>query len=707
MPRQPAEESSDWLSGLQESPPAEGGGAAAEDEDWLKNLQSWSPGTETPAAQEPAPASETPDWLSGLPPMAEETPAAQEPTPAGETPDWLSGLPPMAEETPAAQEPTPAGETPDWLSGLPPMAEETPAAQEPTPAGETPDWLSGLPTESAEAAPAEEIPVLSGEIPDWLKGSMPVEPIAEEASTEAVDWMKGMPVENEPAAQATPAGEEEGTPDWLKAYAEPPGSVPLESQPAAAFPAEDMAEWLAPEGAETSGSATSPFVGSAGLGTDWEGNQPGEGVPAATPAFSFDVPPNEQTPESELPFSDQELPDWLASGEETQAGAPAAAFEGIPEDLAPADLPTWVAAMRPVESAAPLPTPTTQDDQRVENLGPLAGVKGVLPSQDVVVQYAKPPIYSVKLQVTDRQRLHSNLLEAMLNEENQPRTVAHELTSKSARWFRLGVALILLAALLIPLIFGGANPIPAAISAPGTPAERLYNEINSVSGSPVLLIVDYEPGLSAELHIAAEGVVQHLMEKSDSLAVISSSPTGPILAEKLLSESYPLNNLSVNLGYVPGGTTALQALVSDLRGTLREPLRGSWDHPALQGIQKLSDFKQVILLTGNDQSARDWIEQIQPALGDTPLLVISSAQAAPMLQPYADSGQIKVLMSGLVGGAAYQQLHQSPSHSSGDWLAYYSAYQAGIAVAIALIVIGLLLQLVLAVLNQAKQRKGG
>jgi hypothetical protein len=689
----------DWLqslAGAQPPPPAEEIPpqaplpASPADEDWLKNLETWQPSQATePTLQVPRPAEEeSSDSLSGLqesaaapaaesspawfditqqPPAAESTTLADDQDLVNDLQSWNSDSTNSA-EIPAAS--TPAGETP----------EAAPAETEAQPAGETPDWLSGLPLEPTEAAPAEAEAQPAEEIPDWLSG-LPLEP------TEAAP------------AEAQPDGD---TPDWLKGFAEPAGdSIPAEPQASTGFPAEDVADWLAPAGAETNGT-TSPFLGAAGLGTDWESGEPIAPTPI-TPAFSFDMPTSEQTPETELPFSDQELPDWLSTSEQEQPATPSAGFEGIPDDISPAELPTWVTAMRPVESAAPFPVPT-MDDQRVENLGPLAGVKGVLPNQDEVIEYAKPPIYSVKLQITDRQRLHTNLLEAMLNEENQPRTVTHELTSKSARWFRLITALILIGAVLFPLILGGANPVPAAFYAPGSPAEKLFKDINALNGGPVLLIVDYEPGLSAELQIAARGVVQNLMEKSTSLAFISSSPTGPILAEKLLLAAYSINETSVNLGYVPGGTTALQALVSDLRGTLPQPLRGSWDSPVLQSVNTLADFEQVILLTGSDESARAWIEQVQPALGNTPLLVIASAQAAPMLQPYVDSGQVRTMISGLVGGAAYQQLHQSPKPDNSYWMAYFNAYQTGIAVAIAMIVVGLLLQVVLAALSSKKQK---
>jgi hypothetical protein len=83
------------------------------------------------------------------------------------------------------------------------------------------------------------------------------------------------------------------------------------------------------------------------------------------------------------------------------------------------------------------------------------------------------------------------------------------------------------------------------------------------------------------------------------------------------------------------------------------------------------------------------VEQVQPFLGGVPMLLISSAQAAPMLEPYVQSGQVQGMISGLAGSVAYENVLQQPGAGLSNWI----AFQGGIAVIIALILVGILLQL--------------
>ena len=74
-----------------------------------------------------------------------------------------------------------------------------------------------------------------------------------------------------------------------------------------------------------------------------------------------------------------------------------------------------------------------------------------------------------------------------------------------------------------------------------------------------------------------------------------------------------------------------------------------------------------------------------PAIANrVPLIVVSSAQAAPLLQPYQASGQIRALLSGLVGGRAYEEVTRRPAVAG----AYWNAYQVGLGLAVLLIILG-------------------
>jgi len=128
----------------------------------------------------------------------------------------------------------------------------------------------------------------------------------------------------------------------------------------------------------------------------------------------------------------------------------------------------------------------------------------------------------------------------------------------------------------------------------------------------------------------------------------------------------------------------------------------AWENQALVGVTRLQDFAAIIVLTDNAETGRAWVEQVQPTLGvgNTPMLAVVSAQAAPVMQPYYESSQIKGMVAGLAGGMTYEQLRQVP----GTAHAYWSTFQAGLLAAMAFIIIGILFQGVLALFPPVNPR---
>ena len=157
----------------------------------------------------------------------------------------------------------------------------------------------------------------------------------------------------------------------------------------------------------------------------------------------------------------------------------------------------------------------------------------------------------------------------------------------------------------------------------------------------------------------------------------------------------------INLGYLPGGATALAALAADPTRAAPASVDGiqAWNSLLLQGMVSLSDFDAIVLLTDNTENTRAWIEQVKPAVADTPLLVVSSAQAAPALMPYVQSGQITGMISGFTGGAAYEQLTQA---QNGTVRSYWDAYQGGMLLIAAFMLIG---SLIFGIINLVRRSK--
>ncbi len=221
--------------------------------------------------------------------------------------------------------------------------------------------------------------------------------------------------------------------------------------------------------------------------------------------------------------------------------------------------------MRPVEAVVSEAAAVPEDNQKVERAGPLVGLRGLLAGENLVTQYQKPPTLSVKLRVTDKQRINASLLESILAEESQPKPLRKEHARASQTLVRLLVGLFLIAVLAITLFSGG---LPAGLSTPTLyPAETVaFNSLinNLPDGAPVLLAFDYETGLSGEMNVTAAPVIDHLVAKQARLVIVSTIPAGPVLGQQLVAAAaqkqpgYSLANKTVNLGYLAGGATSLQ-----------------------------------------------------------------------------------------------------------------------------------------------------
>ena len=67
------------------------------------------------------------------------------------------------------------------------------------------------------------------------------------------------------------------------------------------------------------------------------------------------------------------------------------------------------------------------------------------------------------------------------------------------------------------------------------------------------------------------------------------------------------------------------------------------------------------------------------------MILLSSAQAGPMLLPYVDSGQVKGMVAGLYGAAGAEQANGG---LPGFVRRYWDAYSLGLLLVVAFILVG-------------------
>lgn len=720
----PQDAGADWLARLrpaepeQEGPP-EGARAGGAQPDWLERLRPAEPEEEGP------PEGALPDWLEGpaesapgepagdAPVLAE--PAAPDAVPADDVPDWLARIRERRQaETEAAPAPQAAPEPDDWLARL--RGGEAPAGEEPAAAAD--DWLERLREEPAAAAPE---PARPAEPPDEI-GPLPWE--TGEQQAEAGLW-EAEPAEPEPTSwePAAPAGPTEWPPragpelpPWPpRAEAEAPAQEPAAPRPSGpvtppfipAFSKQADGEdftWLGDEAPSGAPPAPAPAPQPerpperpgrpSGLGADsmpaWyreiEAAPPSGPLPKVPALVTGEDAPEPPSAAPELELGKIDLPDWLSElkrqAPEAEPGRPSVR----PPDLAPATLPAWLEAMRPMETFRPVVEIQAEEERSVESAGPLAGLRGVLLAEPTIAQPREPALGGPRVDLTERHHALSELLHRMVEEEQRegPPPQRRRPRLPLTRW---AVALALVLAVALPPLFG-APSFPAPTLVPPGLSELISLIGQLPEDGPVLLVFEYEPAYAGELEAVSGPLLEHLMIRRLPLVTVSTRPSGPPLAERALRlagarHGYVNGEQYVHLGYLPGGPAAVQFFASDPRQAIGHGFAlpeatqddSAWAHlRALEPVQDLSDFGAVVVLAASTELARTWVEQASPRLGGTPLVMVLSAGVEPLVRPYYESTQPQVdgILSGMRTAVAYEQFHNQAGAARGLWDAFGS-----------------------------------
>jgi hypothetical protein len=738
-----------WLAGLASSTPQ----PDEKDEltDWFRDAdsteklqQSKQPSSDEDNLFSALPADDTPDWLramaaesdkrSDTKPLKDTSNIFDSSSASSDTPDWLRSMAAedgaqnadalFADSGNTFDSPSASSDTPDWLKAMSAQNETQSAdsgrfsetgfgeSEADSSAGDAPDWLKGLESKTPEVESssdqdwmkvpqaAESEQPAQDETPAWLKADAPAE------ETEMPAWLSGAQT-SEPAAPVQDASRAElgDVPSWLKAAA-PQSSLfeelPAEQEaPAPVKPSSDTPDWL---------------------DTFKAGNAPEQAVPA----FSMDTPVDSPPPafvddsqtngNTDALFTD--MPDWLSNVDDSSSSSAPTPITNA-DAIAPGDLPSWVQAMRPVDAGVSQSSSSSLSrDQTLESRGALAGLQGVLPAVTGFAPTSKPKTYSIKLQTNEEQQAHAALLEQILAAETEPVPLTSSSVLATSRVLRWLLAFVLFAGLMAVLLFG-TQIFAMPVGVPPEVIDALQVAQSISDGAPVLVAFDYEPARAGEMEAAAAPMFdQMLLLRHPRLTFISTSETGAILTERFISgplaaHSYESGVEYLNLGYLPGGQMGIYAFAKDPRAITRFAFSGSqtlfdmsltpaWTADPWSGITSLSQFAAFIIVTDNADSARAWIEQTTSTRGAIPVVVISSAQAAPMIQPYYESQQVSGLVSGLYGGAIFEQ---NNAGRPGTARTYWDAYSIGMLVAVILILGGGLWNFALGLRDRAAARE--
>lgn len=535
---------------------------------------------------------------------------------------------------------------PEWLKRIRERTEQEQDAksslQEPTTPfseGDLPDWLKDLKEENAQKETNKEE---NESQVDWLE-KLRTSPVYDNTNPQTGP-LPELPQEKDKSSSALWGAEnEEDTPDWLKAASAPPTGKNL------------LDDFVFPVSEKTN---------------DEDITVPVSLSPAEPTPF---IPENREKLSSSSEPGKEES-DFLSS------------LTGS-DNIEQGSVPGWVESLRP------------NDKEEQELQSPLPFLPGTLenndqqpsPENEFLKGFYQTSALTNRIQLSEKQRLNVGLLKEIISSEAEPKPVS-AITAKPAN--RLGQILLFLGIILVLLIPMVVSSAPAALPQL-YPAELVsfFNQIAALpENSPVLVAVDFDPALAGEMRLASSSVLNHLMARNARITLVSTRPTGPILAESLIRSVLPSQpqfsptDHILNLGYIPGDAAGLRSFVRQpaLTAAYTLGLQPAWNTPPLQGINLLSDFFSVIIITDNADTMRAWVEQVQPSLGLSPLYAILSAQVSPLIQPYLDSNQLQGGLSGISGGAMYSQILARPGFSD----AYWNSFQIGAVGAILLILAG-------------------
>jgi len=197
------------------------------------------------------------------------------------------------------------------------------------------------------------------------------------------------------------------------------------------------------------------------------------------------------------------------------------------------------------------------------------------------------------------------------------------------------------------------------------------------NSSQVLVVVDYGPSYAGELEAAGGPLFDQLaMSKRSIFNFKSMSSNGSALVDRLITHAnittpdranYQLGTNYFNLGFLPGGSAGVLGFIEN------------------------ANFDALILMTDNAESGRVWVEQLEiakgkrPEIAGKPFFVVSSAQSAPMLQPYESSGQADIVINGLYDAAKYEYINNTRPGIARN---YWDAFGVGLFMAIVAIILG-------------------
>lgn len=421
--------------------------------------------------------------------------------------------------------------------------------------------------------------------------------------------------------------------------------------------------------------------------------------------LSFEEKPtesDESEEETEDALSSDEfedaLPDWLVEAlDESEGDIPEKERTDYIEqeeviDLDQVEVPNWLKTQSAVAITELGREESIHQEIMTDGSGPLAGIDGILSAEPDLSIISEPVTHTAKLKVTETQRAQSEVFKKMIRKEGKAKPIPPRPVKTTHYILRLVIAIAIILSVLWAVYSGG---LQTGLREGGAGVYGTRDIIESLpTDAVVLMAFDYEPNLSDEMDAVTAPVLDHLMAKGVNILIVSTVPTGGMQGEKLIQNlnqqfgyEYASGVSYANMGFIPGGSVGLQSFGDSPWQVLPLTLDGIniSELPFMSNIHRISDFSMVIVATDKPETGKAWLEQVKPGIGNSPMVLLLSSQAAPLLQPYFGSGtsQVQGSIIGVAGGAEYENIYHRLNQANRYWSALnIGIFVAGLAIAL-------------------------
>ncbi len=228
---------------------------------------------------------------------------------------------------------------------------------------------------------------------------------------------------------------------------------------------------------------------------------------------------------------------------------------------------------------------------------------------------------------------------------------------------------ILYALLIVAMSFPLLRPlgIPLKIS---KECKAAYDYIESLpEGSTVWIDFAYRGAAAPESDPQAYAVMTHFFKKNLKVCVFyciaESGPYAKIVMETTAKEQNKKYGVDyIDLGYKPDLDAALNGMARDFRSIFPTDVTGKSvaDFAITKDIKDVNSFAMFFVLHTGAPGIDSYFKQIESQF-KKPLVAGMTAVNFPQLLPRFNAGQLKGMVSGVIGAAEYELLVKRPGRA--------------------------------------------